>query len=63
MPSTPEPKQPKPSAAHKRLEASIGDWHAEGTSYGDGQDRHVGQPSWPMCDRSQTQTHALPTLD
>ena len=38
MPSTPEPKQPKPTAAHRRLEVFIGDWHAEGTSYGDGQD-------------------------
>jgi hypothetical protein len=38
MASTLKPKQPKPSAAHKRLEVFIGDWHAEGTSYGDGQD-------------------------
>ena len=38
MPSTPKPKQPKPTAAHRRLEVFIGDWHAEGTSYGDGQD-------------------------
>ena len=38
MPSSPEPKQPKPTAAHKRLEVFIGTWHAEGTSYGDGQD-------------------------
>ena len=30
--------QPKPTAAHKRLEIFIGNWHAEGTSYGDGQD-------------------------
>lgn len=33
MPSMPEPKQPKPMAAHKRLKVFIGDWHAEGTSY------------------------------
>ena len=38
MPSTPKPNQPKPTAAHRRLEVFIGDWHAEGTSYGDGQD-------------------------
>ncbi len=38
MPSTPKPKQPQPTAAHKRLKVFIGDWHAEGTSYGDGQD-------------------------
>ena len=38
MPSTLKPKQPKPTAAHRRLEVFIGDWHAEGTSYGDGQD-------------------------
>ena len=38
MYSTPKPKQPKPTAAHRRLEVFIGDWHAEGTSYGDGQD-------------------------
>ena len=38
MSSTPRPKQPKPSAAHKRPEVFIGNWHAEGTSYGDGQD-------------------------
>ena len=38
MTSTPQPKQPKPTAAHKHLEVFIGDWHAEGTSYGDGQD-------------------------
>jgi hypothetical protein len=38
MTSTPKPKQPKPSAAHKRLEVFIGAWNAEGTSYGDGQD-------------------------
>ena len=36
MTSTPKLKQPKPSAAHKRLEAFIGTWHAEGTSYGGG---------------------------
>ena len=36
MTSTPKPKQLKPSAAHKRLEAFIGTWHAEGTSYGGG---------------------------
>ena len=34
MTSTPKLKQPKPSAAHKRLEAFIGTWNAEGTSYG-----------------------------
>ena len=38
MTSTAKLKQPKPSAAHKRLEVFIGNWHAEGTSYGDGQD-------------------------
>ena len=38
MTSTLKPKQPKPTAAHKRLEVFIGDWHAEGTSYGDRQD-------------------------
>ena len=38
MPSTPKPNQPKPRAAHKRLEIFIGNWHAEGTSYGDGQE-------------------------
>ena len=38
MPRTPKPRQPKPTAAHHRLEVFIGDWHAEGTSYGDGQD-------------------------
>jgi hypothetical protein len=38
MADTPKPKQPKPTSAHKRLEVFIGDWHAEGTSYGDGQD-------------------------
>ena len=36
MTSTPKPKQPKPSEAHKRLEVFIGTWHAEGTSYGGG---------------------------
>ena len=36
MTSTPKPKQVKPSAAHKRLEAFIGTWHAKGTSYGRG---------------------------
>ena len=38
MTSTLKPKQPEPTAAHKRLEVFIGDWHAEGTSYGEGQD-------------------------
>lgn len=38
MTSTPTPKQPKPTAAHRRLEVFICDWDAEGTSYGDGQD-------------------------
>jgi hypothetical protein len=38
MTSTPKPKQPKTTAAHRRLEVFIGNWHAEGTSYGDGQD-------------------------
>ena len=38
MSSTPKPKQPKPTAAHRRLDVFIGDWHSEGTSYGDGQD-------------------------
>jgi hypothetical protein len=33
-----ELKQPEPSSAHKLLDAFIGDWHAEGTSYGDHQD-------------------------
>ena len=61
MPSTPKPKQQKPTAAHRRFEVFIGDWHAEGTSYGDGQDTHPGQPSWPMCAAQQTQSHALPT--
>ena len=37
MASTPKPKQPRPTAAHEHLEVFIGDWHAEGTSYGDGQ--------------------------
>ena len=31
------PRQRKPTAAHRRLEVFIGDWHAEGMSYGDGQ--------------------------
>ncbi len=31
-------KQPGSTAAHRRLEVFIGHWHAEGTSYGDGQD-------------------------
>ena len=48
MPSTPKPKQPKPTAAHRRLNVFIGNWHAEGTSYGDGQDvahqRAAGAP-------------------
>jgi hypothetical protein len=38
MTSAPAPQQVKPSAAHKRLNVFNGDWHAEGTSYGDGQD-------------------------
>ena len=38
MASTPDLKQPKPTASHRRLEVFIGNWHAEGTSYGDGQD-------------------------
>jgi hypothetical protein len=38
MSGTLQLKQPKPSAAHKRLEVFIGAWHAEGTSYGVGQD-------------------------
>ena len=38
MKSRPQPKQPKSSAAHKSLEVFIGTWHAEGTSYGVGQD-------------------------
>ena len=38
MTSTSNPNQPKPSAAHTSLEVFIGAWHAEGTSYGDGQD-------------------------
>ena len=42
MPSTPKPNQPKPTAAHKRFEIFIGNWHAEGTSYGDGQDALIG---------------------
>ena len=29
MPSTPKPKQPKPTAAHHRFEVFIGNWHAE----------------------------------
>jgi hypothetical protein len=36
--SAPKPTQPKPSATHRRLDVFIGAWHAEGTSYGDGQD-------------------------
>ena len=31
-------KQTMPTAAHRRLEVFIGDWHAEGTSFGEGQD-------------------------
>jgi hypothetical protein len=38
MSKTPKPRQPKPTAAHRRLEVFIGDWHAEGVSYGEGQD-------------------------
>ena len=38
MPSVAKSKQPKPTAAHRRLEVFIGGWHAEGTSYGEGQD-------------------------
>ena len=38
MENTPKPEQAKPTAAHRRLKVFIGDWHAEGTSYGDGQD-------------------------
>ena len=38
MTSTSKPKQPKPTAAHRRLEVFIGHWHAEGMSYGEGQD-------------------------
>ena len=38
MTDTHKPHPAKPSAAHKRLEVFIGNWHAEGTSYGDGQD-------------------------
>jgi hypothetical protein len=45
MKSTPQPKQPKPSAAHKRLEVFIGTWHAEGTSYGVGQDSADPRPA------------------
>ena len=41
-------KQLKPTAAHRSLEVFIGDWHAEGTFYGDGQDtanpRAAGEP-------------------
>ncbi len=37
MTSKAKSKQPQPSAAHKRLDVFIGAWHAEGTSYGDGQ--------------------------
>ena len=43
MTSTPKPKQPKPSAAHKRLKAFIGTWHAEGTSYG-GEEQDAADP-------------------
>lgn len=35
-------KLPKPTAAHRRLEVFIGEWHAQGTSYGDGQ--HILDP-------------------
>ena len=38
MTNTSKPKQPKPTAAHRRLEVFIGHWHAEGMSYGEGQD-------------------------
>jgi len=61
MTSTAKPKQPKPPAAHERLEVFIGAWHAEGTSFGEGQDaadpRATGVPctsgeTWlPLCDR------------
>lgn len=37
MPRMSKPKQPKPTASHRRLGVFIGDWHAEGTSYGDKQ--------------------------
>ena len=37
MSKTLQLKQPKPTAAHRRLKVFIGDWHSEGTSYGDGQ--------------------------
>jgi hypothetical protein len=54
MSSTPKSKQPNPTAAHRRLEVFIGDWHAEGTSYGDGQDaadpRASGAP-WTSDER------------
>lgn len=36
MTRTPTPKQPKPTAAHRRLDVFIGDWHAKGTSCGMG---------------------------
>lgn len=29
---------PEPSAAHRKLEVFVGNWRAEGTSYGEGQD-------------------------
>lgn len=38
MPSVSHSKQPRPSAAHQRLQVFIGTWHAKGTSYADGQD-------------------------
>lgn len=38
MTKTTELKTATPSDAHRLLNIFIGDWHAEGTSYGDGQD-------------------------
>ena len=38
MTNTSKPKQPKPTAAHRRLEVFIGHWHAEGMSSGEVQD-------------------------
>lgn len=32
-----EPQSPDRSAAHRKLDVFVGNWHAEGTSYGEGQ--------------------------
>ena len=31
------PELPKPTSSHRQLDAFIGKWHAEGSSYADGQ--------------------------